>query len=149
MLVTARLKYVAESEWDSRRYLDVTLLEGWLHRGRAYGSVRKCARILTIPLCLSARSEGFSTTSLEASACDCPSLVTDVGGARELVPDESCGRIMPDAPTATVMQGIISLRGHPSSLSLMSESYRLLVKERFGWNAAVFTEENAHYPICV
>ena len=28
MLVTARLKYVAESEWSSRRYLDVTLLEG-------------------------------------------------------------------------------------------------------------------------
>ena len=27
MLVTARLKYVAESEWGSRRYLDVTLLE--------------------------------------------------------------------------------------------------------------------------
>ena len=28
MLVTARLKYVAESEWGARRYLDVTLLEG-------------------------------------------------------------------------------------------------------------------------
>ena len=28
MLVTARLKYVAESEWESRRHLDVTLLEG-------------------------------------------------------------------------------------------------------------------------
>ena len=28
MLVTARLKYVADSEWGSRRYLDVTLLEG-------------------------------------------------------------------------------------------------------------------------
>jgi len=27
MLVTARLKYVAESEWRSRRYLDVTLLD--------------------------------------------------------------------------------------------------------------------------
>lgn len=27
MLVTARLKYVAESEWGSKRYLDVTLLE--------------------------------------------------------------------------------------------------------------------------
>ena len=26
MLVTARLKYVAESEWGSRRYLDVSLL---------------------------------------------------------------------------------------------------------------------------
>ena len=28
MLVTVRLKYLAESEWGSRRYLDVTLLEG-------------------------------------------------------------------------------------------------------------------------
>ncbi len=28
MLATARLKYVAESEWGLRRYLDVTLLEG-------------------------------------------------------------------------------------------------------------------------
>ena len=28
MLVTSKLKYVAESEWGSRRYLDVTLLEG-------------------------------------------------------------------------------------------------------------------------
>ena len=27
MLVTARLRYVADSEWGSRRYLDVTLLE--------------------------------------------------------------------------------------------------------------------------
>lgn len=27
MLVTARLKYVAKSEWDSRRYLGVTLLD--------------------------------------------------------------------------------------------------------------------------
>lgn len=27
MLVTTRLKYVAESEWRSRRYLDVSLLD--------------------------------------------------------------------------------------------------------------------------
>lgn len=32
MLVTARLKYVAKSEWGARRYLDVTLLEGQPHR---------------------------------------------------------------------------------------------------------------------
>ena len=32
LLVTARLKYVAESEWGSRRYLDVALLEGQPHR---------------------------------------------------------------------------------------------------------------------
>lgn len=27
MLVTARLKYIAESEWGSRRYLDVSMLK--------------------------------------------------------------------------------------------------------------------------
>ena len=27
MLVTARLEYVADSEWGSRRYLDVSLLD--------------------------------------------------------------------------------------------------------------------------
>ena len=27
MLATARLKYVADSEWGSRRYLDVSLLD--------------------------------------------------------------------------------------------------------------------------
>lgn len=27
MLVTARLKYVAESEWSSRRYLNMSMLE--------------------------------------------------------------------------------------------------------------------------
>ena len=37
MLVTARLKYVAESEWGSRRYLDVTLFDGQPYRRRAYG----------------------------------------------------------------------------------------------------------------
>lgn len=31
-LVTARLKYVAESEWGLRRQLDVTLLEGQPYR---------------------------------------------------------------------------------------------------------------------
>ena len=37
MLVTARLKYVAESEWGSRRYLDVMLLDEQSYQRRAYG----------------------------------------------------------------------------------------------------------------
>lgn len=49
MLVTARLKYVAESMWGSRRYLDLTLLDERPHRRRAYQAVGKCARILTVP----------------------------------------------------------------------------------------------------
>lgn len=47
--------------------------------------------------CLPTRSEGFSTSLLEAAACGTPSLVTDVGGARELMPDDSYGFIVPRA----------------------------------------------------
>lgn len=41
--------------------------------------------------CLPTRSEGFSTSLLEAAACGTASLVPDVGGAREVAPDASFG----------------------------------------------------------
>lgn len=42
MLVTARLKYVAESEWELRHYLDVTLLDdGWPYRMAGLWGCRK------------------------------------------------------------------------------------------------------------
>jgi putative transposase len=37
MLVDAKLKYAADSEWGSRRYLDVSLLEKRSCRRRAGG----------------------------------------------------------------------------------------------------------------
>ena len=46
MLASARLKYVAESEWGSKRYLDVTLLEGWPHRMAGLGGCRKVRKNL-------------------------------------------------------------------------------------------------------
>lgn len=46
MLVTARLRYVAESEWESRRYLDVMLLEGWPYRKAGLRGCRKVRKIL-------------------------------------------------------------------------------------------------------
>ncbi len=46
MLVTARLKYVAESEWGSRRYLDVTLLEEWPYRTAGPRGCRKVRKNL-------------------------------------------------------------------------------------------------------
>ena len=41
--------------------------------------------------CLPTRSEGFSTSLLDAAACGTVSLVPDVGGAREVAPDASFG----------------------------------------------------------
>jgi len=37
MLAAARCKYIAEGNWGTKRYLDVSLLEGWDVRGSARG----------------------------------------------------------------------------------------------------------------
>lgn len=34
MLAAARCKYIAEGNWETKRYLDANLLEGWEVRGR-------------------------------------------------------------------------------------------------------------------
>lgn len=85
-------------------------------------------------LCLPTRSEGFSTTLLEASACGCPSLVTDVGGARELIPDTSYGTIMSDASAETVVREVLSLCERRSELPLMGERCERLVEGSYGWD---------------
>lgn len=60
-------------------------------------------------LCLPTRSEGFCTTLLEASACGCPSVVTDVGGARELIPSAEYGTIVESADVEKVVAALARL----------------------------------------
>lgn len=56
--------------------------------------------------CLPTRSEGFSTSLLEAAACGTPSLITDVGGVAEMIPDETYGTVLLDARPETIAAAI-------------------------------------------
>lgn len=56
--------------------------------------------------CLPTRSEGFSTSLLEAAACATPALITDVGGVAEMIPDEAYGTVLADARPATIAAAI-------------------------------------------
>lgn len=94
-------------------------------------------------LCLPSRSEGFSTTLLEAAACGCPALVTDVGGAREVTDDGSCGRIMADASAKTVAREVLCLCERRDELARMGERARLRVEERFSWDKTADAFEHA------
>lgn len=88
-------------------------------------------------LCLPSRSEGFSTTLLEAAACGCPALVTDVGGARELIPDESYGNILPSMSASDIEESILRLRDNPQLLTLQTTRCLSTVVRGFSWKAAV------------
>ena len=94
-------------------------------------------------LCLPTRSEGFSTVLLEASACGTPSVVTDVGGTRELIPDDSYGTIIQSMSSDEVALALCRLFDDRSLLSLQSRNSKALVEERYSWDATARDVEKA------
>ena len=84
-------------------------------------------------MCLPTRSEGFSTTLLEASACGCPSIVTDVGGARELIPDASYGTIIGSMSASDISKAVIQLADVPGRANAQGNNSIQWVEETVSW----------------
>lgn len=86
-------------------------------------------------LCLPTRSEGFSTSLLEAAACGTPFIVSDVGGARELAPDDTFGFVV-DSADPVVFAGILKrILRESIDLEEMGERCRLRVEHVCSWDS--------------
>lgn len=92
-------------------------------------------------LCLPSRSEGFSTTLLEAGACGCPAVVTDIGGARELIPDEHYGTIIDSMDAAHITSAFVKLADNRELLSEQSENCMNFVEKNYSWDVTARTVE--------
>ena len=79
---------------------------------------------------LSSVSEGFSNSILEYMAGGRPVVVTDVGGAREVVNEET-GYLVPAGDYETMAKHVISLLHNPDRARSMGEKARDLVADRF------------------
>lgn len=86
--------------------------------------------------CLPTRSEGFSTSLLEASACGVPSLITEVGGTDELVPTPQYGNVIHGDVTAESLAAAIRelVRDRPL-LAAQGERVRERVEQTCSWEA--------------
>ena len=84
-------------------------------------------------LCLPTRSEGFSTTLLEASACGCPSIVTDVGGARELIPSGEFGFIIESRDSSALIKSVEQIADNLELRKTQSTNCRLLCENGYSW----------------
>lgn len=73
-------------------------------------------------------SEGMSNTVLEAMACGLPIIITDVGGARELV-DEKNGIIAQPASVEELKKAIVKYMDDIELLAKHSESSRVKAEE--------------------
>lgn len=83
--------------------------------------------------CLPTRSEGFSTSLLEAAACGTAPVVTDVGGVAELVPSAEFGRVLASREPEAIAKALRELASDRDLCAAMGASVRDRVERCFTW----------------
>lgn len=78
-------------------------------------------------MALPSASEGLANAWVEALACGTPIVITNAGGAREVLTDTNAGRIV-DRTAGGVLAGLQSVLAHPPSRAACRQ-----IAERFTW----------------
>jgi glycosyltransferase involved in cell wall biosynthesis len=78
---------------------------------------------------LPSASEGLANAWVEALACGCPLVISNAGGARELVTGPEAGRIVPREPAA-IAEAVRGLLSDPPDRAAVAATV-----ERFSWPA--------------
>ena len=110
------------------------------------GRCERVADLLSISeICvLSSKAEGFSNSILEYMAAGRPVVVTNVGGAAELVSEGETGYLVSSGDDATMAARIISLLREPDTARKMGENGARLVKEKFSCAAQLSRTESLY-----
>lgn len=84
--------------------------------------------------CLPSRSEGFSTSLLEAAACGNVPVITEVGGVRELIPSSDYGMVIPSADAHVIARKLVQLESNRELCSAIGTRIGARVVEEFSWS---------------
>ncbi len=85
--------------------------------------------------CLPTRSEGFSTSLLEAAACYTTPVITNVGGVPEMIPSPDYGVILDSQAPRTIANAIRQLKQNPERNAALARNIGKRVREEFSWQA--------------
>ena len=110
------------------------------------GRCENVAELLAISeICvLSSKAEGFSNSILEYMAAARPVVVTDVGGARELVSEGETGYLVPSGDEATMATRLIELLRDPERARAMGAKGKRVVEEKFSCEAQLERTESLY-----
>jgi glycosyltransferase involved in cell wall biosynthesis len=110
------------------------------------GRCENVAELLSISeICvLSSKAEGFSNSILEYMAAARPVVVTDVGGAREVVSEGETGHLVPSGDDAAMAERLISLLREPERARLMGINGKRVVEEKFSCEAQLARTESLY-----
>lgn len=98
---------------------------------------------------LASYSESFPLVLLEAARAEIPVISTDVGGVRELIPDESFGWVIPPKDKQALIEVVHSAveRKHSGELALMGKRLHEKAKQDFSINQLVETTKKTYWKI--
>lgn len=86
-------------------------------------------------LCLPTRyPEGLPTVLLEAASQHTALIVSDCAGAREVVPDDSFGTVLPEVTPRAIAEAIDGYRGDRERLERCKDAVAKRVEESFSWD---------------
>ena len=85
--------------------------------------------------CLPTRSEGFSTSLLEAAACCTTPVITNVGGVPEMIPSPDYGVILKSQDPHEIAGAIRQLKENPKRNKTLASNIGKRVREGFSWKA--------------
>jgi len=110
------------------------------------GRCERVADLLSISeICvLSSKAEGFSNSILEYMAAGRPVVVTNVGGASEIVSEGETGYLVASGDDADMAARIISLLRDPSRAMSMGENGKRVVREKFSCAAQLARTEELY-----
>lgn len=83
------------------------------------------------------RQESFGVAVIEASACELPVVVSNVGGLPEVVIDASTGFLVPANDPASAALRITELLASEDLRHRMGKAGRAFIEKEYGWNASV------------
>lgn len=78
-------------------------------------------------------TEGMPTSVLEASASGVSSIATNVGGMRDLLPDDSYGIVLEEPDVEAMARHVVWAAAHKDELRLRGERCKDLVRREFSW----------------
>lgn len=87
--------------------------------------------------CLPSFSEGFSTSALEAAACNCYIITTRRGGTKELIIQKEYGIVMDDNSTENIYQALRYAVTHESERKKACDLCYQRLKDNFTWEKTV------------
>lgn len=85
--------------------------------------------------CLPTRSEGFSTSLLEAAACYTAPVITNVGGVPEMIPSPDYGVILKSQDPHEIASAIRKLKSDPARNAALASNIGKRVRKEFSWRA--------------